>query len=287
MLLRETHRRCSHVPDGVNPIEWIRYGRHIPNKIQTLTRKGIEMLPEIGTHIARTYDVSVYENEKGTLVFAAHFETAPQTSIVGYQSLTTSDGALNEKAINNLKSVYGWDGLDPFWLAENDLSAIDIEIVVEERPGRDDPNKKFKNVAWINKPGTGGGAREIPQGDKASIVSKYGARFRALSGGSSNGAKSAGRMAPAAKTAPPAKTTPRPPPPPPPSRKAKKVATMQEAWELFCSTADGKIREEDINGEWYGCIKKVTGGKEQHDCDENDWGLIVEEMPEYFNRLTV
>jgi hypothetical protein len=281
MFLREIRRRNEKVSDGFNPIEWIKYGRAIPNINQVFTIKGeFDMLPEVGVHTAKAAERQIYENEKGTLVFAANFVINENTSIIGRQCLTTSDGALNTKTIDRLKRVFGWDGLDPYWLVDTDLSGLEVEITVEEQAGND--GKSYKNVKWLNKPGDQG-TKEIPQGDKGQILAKYGAKFRALAGGSAP----QGRVAPSGAAKKPA--TPPPPPPkkaalPPPSRKAKKAATMQEAWELFCSKAEEAIRPEDVSSEWYDCIKK-TVGKEQHDCDENDWGIIVEEMDEYFNRL--
>ena len=287
MFLKGMYRRITKIPDGWNPIEWTRYGRAIPNTKQCfITNGGYLMLPEVGKHIGKPVERNLYENDKGTLVFAAHIEVDQNTSIIDYQSLTTSDGALNTKTIERLKKVYGWDGLDPYWLVDTqELSQLDVEIDVIEEPGKD--GKPYKKVKWLNKPGDAGGQKEIPQGDKGSILARYGAKFRALAGGS---ATQQGRVAPAAATtakkpaAPPPPAPVKKPLPPPVGKKAKKPATMQEAWELFCQTADGKIRDEDINGEWYRCIKK-TVDKEQHDCDENDWGVIVEEMPEFFNQL--
>ena len=88
---------------------------------------------------------SVYKNEKGTLVVAIHYEgTTPNGegvevphSITGYHTLAKADGTLSEKTISDLRKVFGWDGLDPFWLADNDLSECPAQIDVESSPKLD------------------------------------------------------------------------------------------------------------------------------------------------------
>ena len=235
------------------------------------------MLPNPGKHLAVTGVTSVYENQNGTLVFSGDFRIDESTSIIGYFSLTTRDGALNERTIRNLMEVYGWDGVDPFWLADTDLSEIQVQINVEAQT-RDD-GSQFTTVRYLDKPGAGGGS--VPEcGNRNAILAKYGNRFRALLGGAQ---RPSPKPAAAAKPAPPAQAAPPAPPQAPlqPTLPTGPKCTAAEAWQTFCREAGDGWSEDGLTQAWYGAIEKLVG-KPQANCTPEDWGRVAAGAKDYF-----
>jgi hypothetical protein len=97
------------------------------------------------------------------------------------QCLVQKDGTVSEITIRMLRDCWGWDGQDPFWLAEPaNLDGKEVEIVVEEESfiGRDGQERTAVKVRYIN---LVGGRRPEPA-DRKAVLAKYGAKFRALSG---------------------------------------------------------------------------------------------------------
>lgn len=231
------------------------------------------MLPQPGTYRAKTANGVVYETEGGALMVAFDFGIDEQTSIVGRVCLVKKDGEVIQNNLRSLKEAFGWDGTDPFWLADTDLSAREVEIVVEMEQGQD--GQARPTVKWINAPGRGGGLGSIKPADRAAVLGKYGMKFRALAGGTP--------MKAAATTAAP---KPAPVSTPPASRPAPKPApaaipavdvqgcTVQEAWEAFCQAAQGKFSEEALGELWWKAVEALAGGKTQERCTPEDWGVI-------------
>jgi len=230
------------------------------------------MLPEPGTHEARAMRTSIYESEKsGVLVCAQHFETVNGEGITGYFSMTRKDGGINEYMMQTFRDVYGWDGIDPFWLVDTDLSGIPVEIVVEDQP-RDD-GSAFRSVKYLNRVGGGnGGLPEV--GDRKSILAKYGTRFRAMAGGQQMGKPQAAKPAAApAQPAAPAQAALPKAPAAPVGQDAPPPCSMQEAWVRFCQVAGDGWSQDGLTQNWYEAVRELTG-KEQQDCTEADWGKV-------------
>jgi hypothetical protein len=228
------------------------------------------MLPEVGTHKAFTTDKAVYENQNGTLIFSAYFLVGEQIGITGYFSMTTKDGAISERNVRTLRDVYGWDGCDPFWLIDNDLSQIEVEIVVEDQTGRD--GKPMRSVAWLNKPGGKGNGKTRESGDRASILAKYGSRFRAMAGGSSSPSKPS--------TPRPSNIPKAPAPPPAPVRHDGPVSDMNECWDAFCKQVNDLMSQEEAADQWFKLIES-TAGKSAEKCSPQDWGRIKAEISNF------
>jgi hypothetical protein len=266
-------RQLTTVPNELNPIYWIRLGRFIPGLQANLKTGAKKMLPEPGRYPAKTTETTVYENQNGTLCFSARFSLDDGKSITGYFSLSRKDGSLNEFMINNLKEVYGWDGVDPFWLVDNDLSSCPVEITVENQTRPD--NSVFTTVKYLDKPGGGGGGMP-QQGDRNAILSKFGSRLRAMAGGT-----------PAAKPTP-APAPPQPPPPsqppttPPPSN--VKPMEMSEAWSVFCEKAGPAVDQNDLQKCWFKAIQEVTG-KTAEACSPDDWGRVAAAASDYVDEI--
>jgi hypothetical protein len=215
------------------------------------------MLVKDGTYQAVAREASVYFNLGGSLVCAFNFQLESGEYIKGYSTLAKSDGTVNTKSIDNLKDVFGWDGQDPFWLVENDLSGVPVQLVIENVSGRDDPTKTYSQVKWINKPGGGSGA--MPEaGDRKAILAKFGSKFRALAGGSPVKPK-APPTAPPAASAPPTKA--------PPTKEP--VSTQEKCWNAICEAHKDESRE-DIEKAWFEAI----GDRDPEKFTPKDWGKL-------------
>ena len=264
------------VPSGMHPIAWLCYGRALPGYQNFNPAKRTNfMLPKPGTYPARVDDKSVYENQNGVLIFAAHFVIDEQTAITGYFCLTRKDGGLNEKTLKNLREVFGWDGIDPFWLVDNELSEVETEIVVNEEDK--DGGGVFTFVQYLNSPNSGGGG--IHQSvDRNAVLAKYGNRFRAIAGGSPRtnpqpapaknvSPEAAPMLPPAKKTVPPSNVTP---------------STMQDAWQAFCQAAGENWQQDALTDAWHRAVKELIG-KPQQECSGQDWGGFVAKMADWMD----
>lgn len=238
------------------------------------------MLPEPGTYPARTDKGVIYETDGGALMAAFDCRIDEQTSIVARMCMFSKSGDAQQGTIRSLREAFGWDGTDPFWFQDTDLSQMDIEIVVEMETGQDGVERP--RVRWINRPGGGHGMPE--PGDRRAILAKYGARFRALAGGSavkpqSSPTTSAPRQAPptAPKTAPPVASGG-------PARHVK-PASLQEAWDAVCqSPAASMVPEDKLTAAWFDILARLVK-KDQAECSPEDWGLVVIEGPALLDEI--
>lgn len=139
-----------------------------------------------GTYAARPGAASVYESEKGALVLALVVKIENGPELKSYHTLVNRDGSINTRTVDNLKAWSGWNGVDPFWFMENDLTGLEVEVVIVNEPGFTDPSKLFPKVKWVNPPG--GGNKMPESADRGAILAKYGAKFRAVAGGVAVGA---------------------------------------------------------------------------------------------------
>lgn len=222
------------------------------------------MIPE-GTYPAVATAASVWESEKGALMITFQFALDAGDPINGSQCIVQKDGTISEITVNTLKKCFAWDGLDPFWLEDPaNLADKPVDLVIEHEEWKGKPRA---HVRYINAPGDG-----IPaSADRKKVLAKYGARFRALSGG-------------ATVATPPKRATPPPPPapkvvaPPRPTLGAGggPTATMEEAWAVLCDAekASGKDRDE-LADLWSDAIGSLMGDKPQSDFTPQDWGRLA------------
>ena len=231
-----------------------------------------------GTHKAKTTAASVYETKDGALMVAMAFDADDGSSIIERFCLASKAGDIQQITHRNLREAYGWDGADPFWLTDTDLSTVDVEIVVENEPDQRTGEMRPR-VRWVNKPGFG----KMPEsGDRRAILAKYGSRLRALAGGTP--------VKPVAKTAPPPAATKSQAPPPSPATKPAntvKPGTMEEAWGEFCRAAGDLTSEQQSAEWWYNLIDKVTGGKTAETCTAEDWGAIRDHADAFLRSVAV
>lgn len=212
-----------------------------------------------GTYNAEAKSAVIWESEKGALMVTFDFDVEGGGNIKGQQCIVQKDGTISEISIRTLKECFGWAGQDPFDLENPDsLSGKKVELVLawEEYNG-----KQRLGVKYINAPGGG-----MPKpADRKSVLAKYGAKFRALSGG----APAAPTKAPAAKTPP---APPKPPAPPAPNKSAAPPSTMEDAWANCCAAHQGKP-EGELYELWNQATEKVKPGH-TNDLTPEQWGEV-------------
>jgi hypothetical protein len=183
--------------------------------------------------------------------------------------LVKSDGTIQTKTTDTLKAVFGWDGVDPFWLMDNSedgkpMREIEFEIVGGPETG--DKGGQYFKSQWLNP--LGGGMKTPAAADRRSVLAKYGTKFAAL----------AGVPAPTAKPAPSAPKAPSvpkgPPTAPPPGAP---VATMEEAWAALNKAQAGKPAEV-IEKLWFDTIARVFPNKSNTDLKPHEWGKLKAEF---------
>ena len=97
--------------------------------------------------------------------------------------LVKADGTIQTKTTDTLKAVFGWDGVDPFWLMDNSVDggpmrSVEFEIVGGPETG--DKGGVYFKSQWLNP--LGGGMKTPVAADRRSVLAKYGSKFQALAG---------------------------------------------------------------------------------------------------------
>lgn len=224
------------------------------------------MIPNPGTYQGKLNGVIViYESPTTGALCAAipvRIDDPVQWSGKHTMTLVKGDGTVQTRTIETMKAVFGWDGIDPFWLTETAFDGLTFELVcIHEpftpKPTDDNPDPQpvtaFK-VQWLNP--VGGSSRMPEPADRKAVLAKYGSKFRALS---------PVKPAPAAKKAPTPPTKPAPAAGPP--------ATMEEAWEA-CQRANTDLDAPRLEELWFKKIAELFPGKENSDLTPAQWGTI-------------
>lgn len=203
----------------------------------------------------------VYENAKGNLVLRMDYRLDETGHVLRHYSTLAVNGEIRQRTIEDLKTRFGWNGLDPLWFETADLAHVQVEAVVEDEVGRD--GNTYSRLRWINTPGSHGG-NEPRQVDRRAIQAKYGSLFRAVAGPQptpqSVPQTAPSAPAPVAPTAPPV-TTVRP-------------STLQECWErMLAATRDAT--DDDRAKDWFAIQKEIAPSKTQDDFTPVDWGHIL------------
>jgi len=258
-----------------------------------------------GTYGARPGQARVYENDNGSLVLCMEVQIEGGPVLKSYHTLAKADGTLMTRTIDNLKAWSRWDGTDPFWFADNDLTGFAVEVVIENQPGRTDPTRMYPTVKWVNPPGGGAGGGMAESGDRRTILAKYGGKLRANAGGvpaaagarppvaagqgsAVAGQQSVGPRPAAAATetagpvAPPYPAPARPaalpvaprPPPAAPVPLAPRASDMNACWGLMCDLC-GKMPKAQLEQEWFAAVG-IIEGKDQAEMTPEEWGRVEE-----------
>jgi len=243
------------------------------------------MLLENGTYRAVVKDVSVYlrgENERLTGAFRLECKGK---ELVHREWLELNDGTISDKTMKRLRTCFPkWDGtieaLEQGFCVQN----VEVEVTVENEQDRQDPEKWWTRTKFMDPPGGSSGGAAMPEkANRASLVSKYGARFRALAGGTpaksvSTGPSAVGSGAPASSAE---RETKAPLPPAPPVKPTAKPAqapcapsTLEECWEALCKKHPDEFREQ-VSDRWFKLLGDVVPGKDQADFAPEDWGRVL------------
>jgi hypothetical protein len=187
--------------------------------------------------------------------------------------LVQKDGTLSERGFKDVQAIFGWSEWD--WSkwdeAPETFAGAAVQVVVETVQGDRGP---FSSIKYVNPPG---GAQRLAKANATGLAAKYGAKTRALFGGTP---AAQGRPSAARPSAPPVAKPP--PSTPPPAEAAVEPATMEECWEQFCEVNKGKT-EVELYDLWPTFINEVTG-RTQMDVTPQGWGKVknaIREMLPY------
>ncbi len=208
-----------------------------------------------GTYGARAIDKTPTPTKEGGLAmwFQVELIEFPTIKLQTWQTLVAKDGTVLGKNIENLKSIFGWDGIDPLWFEVTDLAYIEFDVVIEDAADLKDPSKIYSKIKWMNPKG-GGPTTERPKTiDKSTLAAKFGSKLRAMAGPQ----KPTAPPRPAAPTAHVAHT---PPPPPAPPVATGKTSTLDAAWGELCGTMAGEP-DDKIKEVWFQRIGELFPGK--------------------------
>lgn len=213
-----------------------------------------------GNYDAATKAATVYEKE-GKLLLAIAFDVGG-TEMKTYSVLVQADGTVNTATVGKLKEWSGWDGIDPYWFVDNAPGAIACEVAVVLEPGFKDASKMFPKIKWVNKVGgTGSGMPEMA--DRRAVLSKYGAKFRAIAGPQ----PTAVRNQPVTQPQRPVSQAASNPPP----RQAVAHATLEECWRLM-QQYNQNLKPDEITEKWYAFVDAT--GMDQADMTPEGWDSV-------------
>jgi len=196
--------------------------------------------------------------------------------------LVKADGTILTKTTDTLKGVFGWDGVDPFWLMDKSedggpMRSVEFEIVGGPETG--DKGGVYFKSQWLNP--LGGGMRTPPAADHRSVLARYGGKFAALAGvaGQSREQKaesrnSEGSQPPTVPTNPTNQTVSKPVLPPPPGAL---TATMEEAWAALNEAQAGKPADA-IEKTWFETIARLFPNKSNTELKPHEWGKLKAEF---------
>jgi hypothetical protein len=193
--------------------------------------------------------------------------------ITGYFYLEKRDGTLNTVTIDSLKSAFGWDGRDPFWLQDSDFDGHFVQVKLAFETYDNKTRLKVQYVDAENATPTG-----VPQADDAarrSIGTRLGSKFRANAGGT---------PAPAPKPNTGSRPTP-PKPKPAATPSAPQAApapaaqglTMQQVWEAFVKASPEGYSAEQVEDEWFRRLGEVFPDRQPEQLTPQEWARFAAE----------
>lgn len=214
-------------------------------------------LPEPGKYDATVTKALIYGAESGAVMVAVHCQIDEQTSITAYQCIILKDGSFSDNGMKTVKEALGFPGGDLGAMYDYIHALTDHPVSIDVE--NDEYNGKVSpKVKWLNPRGGGGMSKEPI--DRAALLAKYGAKFRAFSGGTA---------ATAPKPAAPKPSTPPPAAPPaaPPATAAPAAppSDMMTVWARVCECYGDKATEA------WGVLQSKAG-KAQEQITPEEWG---------------
>jgi hypothetical protein len=247
-------------------------------------------IPQEGKYICKLNgQLVIYEASTGSLCGAVPcVMVSPTPGHDGFtfkhtMVLVKADGTIQTKTTDTLKAVFGWDGVDPFWLmdhSEDGGAMRNVEFEIVGGPETGDKGGQYFKSQWLNP--LGGGMKTPQAANRQSVLAKYGNKFRALAGSSATtGQLSAAQQHRPTPAAPKAPTVPslkngRPGGPslPPP---VAAPATMEEAWATLNELNPGKDAAA-IEKIWFDTIAKLFPNKSNTELKPHEWGKLKAEF---------
>jgi len=261
------------------------------------------MLLENGTYRAVVKDISIYlrgENERLTAAFRLECEGK---ELVHREWLELNDGTISDKAIKRLRTCFPkWDGNIETLEQGFCVQDVEVDVTVENEQDKQDTTKWWTRTKYMDPPGGGSAGAPMPDKEsRATLVSKYGARFRALAGGTppraAAGPQTTDRRPQTGKAtavAPKAAPSVKPGPKAPtaqvgsalrpgsvqagsPQAVGGAVSTLEECWDALCKKFPDELREK-VSERWFDILERVAPGKDQADFGPEDWGKVLAEV---------
>ena len=204
-----------------------------------------------------------------------------------YYTLVNAQGAVNTKVVEGIAAwAKGWDQTDPYWWTDSaNVDAIGmVEVTLKTAPSYSDPSKSYQNVEWVNELGHsarfGGGTRAIQSGDRATIMAKYGAKFKAAFGAKPRPVQAA----PKAPTAAAPAARPATPPAAPQAQGAEAprfadgVNGANAVWAAFGAKPRPGMKTADREEKWFEAVDRHSDGRDQQDMTGDQWAKVAQEL---------
>ncbi len=205
--------------------------------------------------------------------------------------LTSADGAVNTKILAQIqKWCPQWDGVDPFWFTEGtnfaDVGMVEVDLQTRPYTAGDGQTRSWQDIQWVNPIGYSGGKGMVASDDKAAIMAKYGAKFKAAAATSSAKAvpsvtarapSKAPAKAPAPvarKAAPPARTPAPKPPAPVQDGIPAGIAGQEIVWNKYVDSLPDGTSTADRDDGWFALLDQVAKDKDQQDFTSEDWEAV-------------
>lgn len=205
---------------------------------------------------------SLYEKDNGNLVCALVVRVDELDLKYHFVLFTPADG-IKQKNVDDLRKILTeWSGdIGELFDVIASGSYAEREVIATCEPQADKP--QYTRIKWLNAPG---GDVDVPQStDKAALLKKFGAKFRALT-----------PQKPKPASPPTVTPTSAPKPAAPKLKPAPKAAvapsTAEECWSSLNVVMEGKP-DAEVQSKWY----EIIGGDsvDTSSWDGQKWGEIL------------
>jgi hypothetical protein len=249
------------------------------------------MLFENGVYRAVVKDISIYLRGDNNRLTAAFRLECEGKELLHREWVELNDGTISDRTIKRMRDCFAeWDGSIEALEQGFCVKDVEVDVTVENEQDRDDPEKWWTRTRYMDPPGGGNSPAAMPEAEtRATLVSKYGARFRALAGGAPAGGgrktEVGGQRAEVGgvKTEVGGQTSVGSGAPPPASRPPVKAggviaetSTLEECWEALCSAHPNEMREQ-VTERWFAILEQVAPSMDQAEFEPADWGKVMAE----------